>query len=224
MVDDTIQVSTIEYPDGTVYNGEWKLVDGKMVRHGQGRLSHTRVVAKQPIRDEYAGKWYNDMMEGYGEYSYASGAIYKGEWKENKQHGKGFYFFADGSFYEGGWVQHKMHGRGLYVDVKGRKWTGEFVNGSYKADEQKSLSLNRIKDEKIRVVKEKTEKFMHFFIESFCQDRKKMLENSKQLFVDKGIPDITKYYSGPLIKFAEKKVDVWYVYKGKNRRLLEKWV
>lgn len=222
MTESETHSSTIEYPDGTIYVGEYKLADGKKLRHGQGRLSHARIVAKQPIRDEYNGAWAENKMHGLGEYIYASGAVYKGEWKNNKQSGRGFYFFADGSFYEGEWVDHKMHGRGMYVDVKGRKWTGEFVNGSYKADGQKALLLKRAKDDKIDSTRQKADKFMHFFNESFAGDRKKMAEHAKQIFVDKNIPDVTSYYSGAVIKYAEKKPELWFANKGKNWCLFEK--
>lgn len=209
MAEDQTQQSVLEYPDGTVYNGEWRMIDGKRIKHGYGKLSHARIVAKQAIRDEYVGNWNMDMMDGYGKYSYASGAIYKGEWKNNKQSGKGFYFFSDGSFYEGEWVDHKMQGRGLYVDVIGRRWEGEFVNGSFRADEQKSLQLKRIKDDKVEAVKEKVAKFMAFFIDNFALDKKKMLENSKTIFIDKNNPDVSRFFSGASIKFGDKKSDVW---------------
>lgn len=220
MAEEEIHNSTIEYPDGTVYHGNWILLDGKKVKHGYGRLSHARIVAKQPIKDEYVGNWNMDLMEGYGEYKYASGAVYKGDWKNNRQHGNGFYFFADGSFYEGEWNDHKMHGKGLYVDMKGRKWEGEFVNGTYKADQQKMLLLKRVKDEKIQLIKEKTENFMNFFICNFAADKKKMLEHSKSIFVDKNVPDVSKFYSGAVMKYSDKRTDVWLDNKGKDRGII----
>ena len=39
--------------------------------------------------------------EGFGVFSYASGARYEGEWKDNAKHGYGKFFFKDGTVFAG---------------------------------------------------------------------------------------------------------------------------
>lgn len=89
--------------DGTIYEGKWKLINGKKTKHGTGILKisgnpHTNLGA-----ETYEGGWEEDKMSGYGVYKYANGATYRGEWKNNKHHGKGEYLFPNGTFYEGDW-------------------------------------------------------------------------------------------------------------------------
>lgn len=87
-------------------------------------------------------------MNGFGVYTYISGAIYTGEWMNNFHHGKGVYEFPDGSVYEGEWKNHKMNGEGCYTDRDGRKWKGEFVEGIYQSKMQKKLKLEKVIKEK----------------------------------------------------------------------------
>lgn len=41
------------------------------MREGYGVLT-------QPFREEYKGEWKHDLMDGFGDYSYTSGANYHG--------------------------------------------------------------------------------------------------------------------------------------------------
>jgi hypothetical protein len=43
----------------------------------------------------YDGDWSNDVMEGRGVFTYASGAAYDGEWKANAYDGVGTYVWPD---------------------------------------------------------------------------------------------------------------------------------
>lgn len=45
--------------------------------------------------------FYSGKREGFGVFSYASGARYEGEWKDNAKHGYGKFFFKDGTVFAG---------------------------------------------------------------------------------------------------------------------------
>ena len=80
-----------EYSNGTIYEGQWKIVGNNVkVKHGEGTLTHAGTTAHEKGNEEYRGTWVEDKMEGYGVYKYTSGAIYSGEWKDGKQNGKVF--------------------------------------------------------------------------------------------------------------------------------------
>ena len=90
----TMQIETegfgrFEYGNGTIYEGQWKIVGNNIkVKHGEGTLIHAGTTAHEKGNEEYRGTWVEDKMEGYGIYKYTSGAIYSGEWKDGKQHGR----------------------------------------------------------------------------------------------------------------------------------------
>ena len=203
----TNEIETLKYPDGTVYTGNCIIQDNKKLKHGFGKITHSKIVEKQSIRDTYEGDWVNDEMNGKGVYTYISGSIYTGHWKSNKHHGKGLLTFSDGSYYDGEWLDHKMHGLGVYVDTKGRKWEGEFVNGSFKANEQKKLRLNRIKMEYLETAETMVREKIAFLMEDFVPNKKEMAENAKQLFGIGFEDEIVKFFNGDVLKWNNKKGD-----------------
>ena len=109
--------------DAGSVDGEWRKNDeGVIRRHGRGTFSEGAFV--------YDGEWVEDVMQGSGEFKYASGAVYNGQWQDNKYHGSGTYTWTDGSRYVGGWKENKMHGKGVYTDARGTEWQGTFYNNS----------------------------------------------------------------------------------------------
>jgi hypothetical protein len=110
-------------PDKSTYNGDWSELAGVKTRNGRGIYTIGR--------DRYEGEWVNDAMEGAGEFTFGSGAVYRGFFKNNLFHGEGEYIFPNGSKYSGGWHNNKMHGNGTYTDASGLATTGDFVNGVY---------------------------------------------------------------------------------------------
>ena len=69
------------------------------MRHGKGKMIDGPEI--------YDGTWDMDKMNGFGTYTFATGAIYEGNFKENKFSGKGTYKWADGSSYDGEWRENK---------------------------------------------------------------------------------------------------------------------
>jgi hypothetical protein len=121
----TLGNGEFEFPDSSRYVGEWKeWKEGlRKVREGKGTFINGP--------EKYDGSWFDDKMNGYGEYYFASGAIYKGNFQNNAFHGEGEYQFADGAKYTGGWQNNKMHGQGTYVDNSNNVYKGMFINGTY---------------------------------------------------------------------------------------------
>ena len=113
------------FVDDSCYEGEFIEIDSKKLRHGQGIFISSGGIEK------YQGGWKDDMMNGDGEYIFASGAVYKGSFKNNLFDGNGDYIFADGSKYSGEWKANKMHGNGEYIDIDNVSWKGNFFNGLY---------------------------------------------------------------------------------------------
>jgi hypothetical protein len=68
------------WPDGSVYEGEWR--GGR--RHGRG-------VMRGPDGGTYAGEWADGRKHGDGKYKWASGAEYEGRFKEGMKEGLGVY-------------------------------------------------------------------------------------------------------------------------------------
>jgi len=62
-----------EIGDGMVYNGQWRCVDGQMVRDGIGKL-------KMKDGGVYEGMFEVNMMTGVGRMTHATGDMYQGEW------------------------------------------------------------------------------------------------------------------------------------------------
>ncbi|PNH00864.1 Radial spoke head 1 [Tetrabaena socialis] len=78
----------------------------------------------------YEGQFVEDVIQGRGTFTYASGSKYSGDWQANKYHGKGTYSWPDGRRYDGLWEESRMHGLGVFTDASGHKWEGQFFNGS----------------------------------------------------------------------------------------------
>ena len=70
----------------------------------------------------YAGNWVNDMMEGYGIYTWPDGRRYEGrerkpyvgEYRNSKKEGYGRMVAADRNAFEGYWKNGVQHGIGRY--------------------------------------------------------------------------------------------------------------
>lgn len=112
-------------PDGSTYSGDYLDTAGVKIRHGQGTFKFES--------ETYTGAWANDMMNGEGEYTFASGAVYRGNFTNNLFDGQGTYTFPDGTCYTGSWMGNKMHGQGSYTHSDGMVTVGEFANGVYRS-------------------------------------------------------------------------------------------
>lgn len=73
-----------EYINGTLYSGNWKLLNGQKVKHGHGKITFQSMMTSGFGEEEYEGDWEDDMMHGYGVYKYTSGATYSGQWHKGK--------------------------------------------------------------------------------------------------------------------------------------------
>ncbi|KAJ3394842.1 hypothetical protein HDU92_006508 [Lobulomyces angularis] len=102
------------------YDGEW--MNGKP--NGTGthiwyieNSKHDIKPHQFPTNNAYRGGWKNgkrdgnseeNILSGYGEFFYASGAKYKGNWKDNMKNGFGVYLAEDGRRYEGYFENDRM--------------------------------------------------------------------------------------------------------------------
>lgn len=46
-----------------------------------------------------------DRKEGYGEFTWPSGAVFKGQWRDGKQHGEGWMKDEEGKVKTGRWEE-----------------------------------------------------------------------------------------------------------------------
>ena len=200
-----------EYQNGTIYEGQWKEIDGAKMKHGEGYLVHAGLSDADGVREEYKGTWKEDQMDGFGIYKYISGAVYTGEWKENKHHGKGVYEFPDGSVYEGEWKDHRMNGEGSYTDKDNRKWVGEFVEGVFQSKLQKKLKFEKvIKRKKGEVMESVVTFFEQFFGAYESSEKKTYKENLSGFFPSKNSDDLRVHLREPFPKYEDRKPDAWY--------------
>ena len=111
-----------EYINQTIYMGDWKLLNGKKVKHGQGKITFPGAANQSFGAEEYDGAWVDDKMHGQGKYIFTSGAEYEGTWVDGQMHGHGKMVYPDGTLYEGNWEKNLMHGEGLYIDADKVTW------------------------------------------------------------------------------------------------------
>ena len=159
-------------------------------------------------QEEYEGDWVDDKQEGFGRYTFTSGAVYSGEWKAGKMHGKGKIVNADGTSYEGDWENSLMHGEGLYIDAENMKWAGIFINGSYESKIQKKLRAEKEIGDKLKEYQIKALGFFTHFADQFAKsDKKTMKENMTVMFAtaDRCIDFVAEPYT----KFEDKTPEKW---------------
>jgi len=110
--------TTINYKDGTVYEG---LVNSNKQPHGIGAMYYTN-------GDRYTGEWRSGEKDGYGTYEYDNGDRYEGQYDSvGRKYGQGTYYYKGGNKYIGEWrVPDYRHGQGIYIWANGTKYVGEF--------------------------------------------------------------------------------------------------
>ena len=94
--------------------------------NGKGRLTHAS-------GDVYHGKWLDGKAQGHGIYlSKDSGTLYEGEWFDDEQHGHGTELYQFGKVkYEGNYVRGEKTGKGKFTTHGGHHYEGEFKGGKF---------------------------------------------------------------------------------------------
>lgn len=67
-----------------------------------------------------------NCQNGYGTYTYKSGATYKGDFKNGRMQGQGVLYFSNGDRYIGQWTDRHREGKGKYVFTNGDTYQGHF--------------------------------------------------------------------------------------------------
>ncbi len=80
------------FPNGNVYDGEWKNKGGTGKMNGMG------------VNFNIRKKW-----------------KYEGQFKDDQWHGNGIYHYGDGAFYIGGFENGNFHGFGTLLSADGQK-------------------------------------------------------------------------------------------------------
>ena len=144
----------VKFPDGSVYYGETRYVDGESgilykdksehgsedenkecnhlqeIRHGNGIQLFGEVEEK--MQASYEGEWVMDSRSGKGKCVYKDGSSYTGLFKEGLFEGEGTYVWAEGHTYTGFWKGNKMEGKGEFVHAtKDLQLSGIFRNNYY---------------------------------------------------------------------------------------------
>mmetsp|Transcript_23039 Transcript_23039/g.51935 ORF Transcript_23039/g.51935 Transcript_23039/m.51935 type:complete len:342 (-) Transcript_23039:53-1078(-) len=113
---------TRQYPDGTVYEGQW--TEGTADGEGQLRLG----LPAGPQMG-YNGQWVDGLKQGQGVELYSSGAEYRGFFKGGKREGSGTLTWASGASYRGDFHRGGFHGEGRLSWSDGREYSGQWRNG-----------------------------------------------------------------------------------------------
>jgi hypothetical protein len=100
------------YANGQAYEGNWRLLNGRKVKHGNGKITKpgSKMGDFEFGGEEYEGDWEDDKMHGHGRYLYSSGNVYTGTWNYGVMQGIGRMEFGDRTQYEGEFDQNEMHG------------------------------------------------------------------------------------------------------------------
>lgn len=81
--------------------------------------------------DKFRGFSVGNLIDGYGEYTWANGETYFGEWTDSKFHGIGQYIFYDGNIYEGTFVDGSRNGAGVFTFENGLLYKGNHINEAF---------------------------------------------------------------------------------------------
>ncbi len=76
--------------------------------------------------DKYEGEFQNDLLHGFGEYSYKSGHFFTGYFKKGRKNGNGTYININGSQYIGEFKYDLMHGKGKLIFSEIESYEGDF--------------------------------------------------------------------------------------------------
>jgi len=79
---------------------------------------------------KYEGNFVDGFKSGNGKYTWPDGDIFEGEYVEN-QMANGTYTWASGEKYIGGWINHKANGQGELIKTNGDRLVGTFLNGNF---------------------------------------------------------------------------------------------
>eukprot|EP00924_Labyrinthula_sp_SR-Ha-C_P011008 augustus_masked-scaffold_33-processed-gene-2.10-mRNA-1 protein AED:0.03 eAED:0.03 QI:0/0/0/0.5/1/1/2/0/446 len=96
--------------------------------------------------DKFQGTYISDpakkfVRDGFGTYTWKSGAVYSGDYIKGKREGQGTYTFPTGEVYEGLWKDGLKDGRGVY------KYTnGDVFEGTWKKDKRDGLGKFTMQD------------------------------------------------------------------------------
>jgi len=102
------------FPNGAEYTGAFSLG----VMQGEGEMRH--------LGNHFVGNWIDGKMEGQGQCTYTSGAVYSGPWTNNLPNGRGKIVFPCGDRFEGDFVKGKKHGTGTFAYKGGDLYEGQF--------------------------------------------------------------------------------------------------
>ena len=112
--------SITQYPNGDVYEGEWK----NCKKNGKGTYKATLGVT-------YIGYFRDNLMHGVGKLIHDEEIIYEGEFANNKMCGKGIYTDKFYNVYTGHMNDDKYNGKGEMSFVNGNFFDGKWVDGAY---------------------------------------------------------------------------------------------
>ena len=124
------------------YEGQWK----RDRRHGRGKMTYKNGIIYEgqyredrrhnvsgsvqfPSGDRYTGLWVNDLMNGFGRYEEAGGAVVCGMFVQGALGKEGVLEMAEGGKYEGDVRNMKPDGRGRWLYPNGDLYTGELTEG-----------------------------------------------------------------------------------------------
>ena len=74
----------------------------------------------------YNGSWKNDLKNGQGNQTLASGDNYVGGFLNDKLDGEGVYKWKSGHEYSGSWKNGMMNGYGNLTQANGENYVGDF--------------------------------------------------------------------------------------------------
>jgi hypothetical protein len=76
--------------------------------------------------------WTDNLLDGYGTYSWPDGMRYEGYFEKDKKNGFGHLFYPDGRRYEGKFKNNKHHGQATMFFPDGSSKVGIWTNGDLK--------------------------------------------------------------------------------------------
>ncbi len=79
----------------------------------------------------YKGEFLNGEINGQGALYFSNGDRYIGEWENRYREGKGKLTFVNGDVYQGNFIRNEFNGHGVFNFANGNKYDGNFEDGQF---------------------------------------------------------------------------------------------
>ncbi|CDW80566.1 UNKNOWN [Stylonychia lemnae] len=173
------------WPDGSVFVGYW---ENDMI-NGIVNISYQKFQGRNQWNDkrQYEGEFLNNLMHGFGKFTFSDGKTYEGFYMNDKKHGYGIFTWLNGMKYEGWWSDGKQDGYGILID-KTKKQFGLWKDGQ---------KIKKFNEEEAKIVLRQHD---------ICESQYKLQNQRDHIINDQQIIERMTFYSPSRFQSKQKEV------------------